>query len=37
MALSPSSEKKGGWGWPDMMYIGMILISLLGFAYVLQR
>jgi hypothetical protein len=32
MAVEASSEKKGKWGWSDVVYVGMILGSLLGFA-----
>jgi hypothetical protein len=32
MALEASSEKKGKWDWSDVVYVGMILGSLLGFA-----
>src|SRR6266404_1152402 len=31
MAVEASSGEKGKWGWSDVVYVGMILGSLLGF------
>ncbi len=36
MALEASSEKNRKWGWADVVYVGMILGSLVGFAYVVH-
>ena len=35
--LETSSQNKCKWGWLDVVYAVMILVSLLGFVYVVER